>query len=308
MKLLITGIHGFVGRNLVRAWKGEMALYGLDILQEESEGIVQTFSWDELDRILAVDIIIHLAGKAHDTKNTSSAQAYFDINLRLTEQIFDYFLQSEAKHFVFFSSVKAVADKVAGEYLTEDVSPKPATPYGQSKLAAEQYILSKKLPEGKKIYILRPCMIHGPGNKGNLNLLYQLAKKGIPWPLGAFENQRSFLSVDNLIFVLRELLNQDLPSGIYQVADDEAISTNELIEMIAASMGKKAKIWKVSRPLIEKVALLGNSLKLPLNTERLQKLTENYVVSNQKIMEALQKPLPLSAREGMMRTLRSFED
>jgi nucleoside-diphosphate-sugar epimerase len=307
MKTLITGMHGFVGSNLVRTWKGEMQLYGLDIQDQKKEGIVQTFSWDQLDRIPAMDSIIHLAGKAHDTKNTSSAQSYFDINLGLTEKIFDYFLQSEAKQFVFFSSVKAVADKVEGDFLTEKANPQPATPYGQSKLAAEQYILSKKLPEGKKIYILRPCMIHGPGNKGNLNLLYQLAKKRIPWPLGAFENQRSFLSVDNLIFVLRELMEQDVSSGIYQVADDEPISTNELIGMMAETMGKNAKIWKVSRPLIEKVALLGDRLKLPLNSERLQKLTENYVVSNQKIKEAIQKPLPVSAREGMMGTLWSFE-
>ena len=81
--------------------------------------------------------------------------------------------------------------------LTEDTIPNPKTHYGISKLQAENYILDQKLPEGKRVYILRPCMIHGPGNKGNLNLLYTLVKKGFPWPLGAFENQRSFLSIDN---------------------------------------------------------------------------------------------------------------
>ena len=84
------------------------------------------------------------------------------------------------------------------------------------------YILSKEIPKGKRVYILRPCMIHGPGNKGNLNLLYQLVSKGLPWPLGGFQNQRSFLSVENLCFVIKELLeNESIPSGVYQVADDE---------------------------------------------------------------------------------------
>jgi hypothetical protein len=71
-------------------------------------------------------------------------------------------------------------------------------------------------------------MIHGEGNKGNLNLLYQLVSKGLPWPLGNFKNQRSFLSIENLCFVIREIVERnDILFGIYQVADDEALSTNE---------------------------------------------------------------------------------
>ena len=89
------------------------------------------------------DAIIHLAGKAHDTKNRSAAQSYFDINTGLTQKIFDFFLESSAKKFVFFSSVKAAADSVVGDMLTEDVVPAPIGPYGESKIAAENYILGK---------------------------------------------------------------------------------------------------------------------------------------------------------------------
>src|SRR5690606_13373271 len=130
--------------------------------------------------------IIHLAGKAHDTQNTSSPEEYFQVNTELTKQLFDKFLQSNARDFIYFSSVKAVADTVSG-LLGEDVTPNPQTPYGQSKWQAEQYLNSQPLPEGKRLFILRPCMIHGPGNKGNLNLLYQVSSKGLPWPLAAFE-------------------------------------------------------------------------------------------------------------------------
>ena len=204
------------------------------------------------------------------------------------------------------SSVKAFADEVQGE-LTEGHIPNPITHYGKSKLLAEQYILSKEIPEGKRVYILRPCMIHGPGNKGNLNLLYKLVSKGIPWPLGAFENKRSFCSIDNLMFIIKELIErEDISSGVFNVADDDALSTNEVITILAESQDRKPKIWRISKRLIQTATKIGNVLKLPLNEERLQKLTDSYIVSNQKIITAIGKPLPVSSKEGLLRTFKSF--
>jgi len=185
--------------------------------------------------------------------------------------------------------------------------PNPITHYGKSKLLAEQYILSKLIPAGKRVYILRPCMVHGPGNKGNLNLLYKLASKGIPWPLGAFENKRSFCSIDNLMFIIKELIErEDISSGVYNIADDEALSTNNVISILAESQNKRAKIWNVSKGLIQSLAKLGDLIHLPLTTERLQKLTESYVVSNHKIKSAIGKPLPVSAKDGLLKTFNSF--
>ena len=315
MTLLITGIHGFVGSNLVAALKDKYSIYGLDIVAPEKEGVIKTYAWDDIvrghDPLPDVDTIIHLAGKAHDTKNKSEAQTYFDINTGLTRTIFDYFLQSNAKQFIFFSSVKAAADTVEGDYLTEDVIPRPVGPYGESKIAAEKYIncqLSILNCQFKKVYIFRPCMIHGPGNKGNLNLLYQFVSKGIPYPLGAFENKRSFLNIWNLSYIVEQFIVQNPESGIYHLADDEPVSTNELIRLIAQSKGKKAQVWNWNTSLIKSVARLGDVLKLPLNSDRLQKLTENYVVSNRKMKEALGiTKLPVSSIEGLERTLRTFK-
>ena len=324
MNILITGIHGFVGSNLVVALKEHHSLYGLDIVAPEKEGVVKTFAWKDLEttsfpmqQLLKFDAIIHLAGKAHDTKNQSSSQVYFDINTGLTQKIFDFFLESSAKKFIFFSSVKAAADSVVGDMLTEDVIPTPVGPYGESKIAAEEYILSKLRSEhgelkvamqrDKQVYILRPCMIHGPGNKGNLNLLYNVVKKGIPWPLGDFENKRSFTSIDNLCYVVEGLLTKDVASGIYHMGDDEALSTNELIALMCKAMGKEPHIWKMNRKMMEGCAGLGTLLHLPLNTERLRKLTENYVVSNEKIKSALGiDRMPVRAADGIMKTIRSF--
>jgi len=317
MKILITGIHGFVGSNLVQSLKGENVLYGLDIVSPVKEGVEKTFSWNDLTEgiLPSVDAIIHLAGKAHDTKNQSLAITYFEINTGLTQKIFDYYLSSSAKKFIFFSSVKAVADSVQGELLTEDVVPAPKGPYGKSKIIAEEYIqktLKHAQHDGKVIekdvYILRPCMIHGPGNKGNLNLLYNLVKKGIPWPLGAFENRRSFTSIDNICYVVSGLLTKEVPSGIYHMSDDESLSTNELIEVICSAMGRKPHIWHLPKGLMEFAASIGGVLHLPLNQERLRKLTENYVASNTKIKKALGiDAMPVRARDGFIKTIKSFE-
>lgn len=307
MRVLITGIHGFVGTNLVGYFAPENELYGLDIIAPEKSGVVKTFSWDDLyaGRVPEVDAIIHLAGKAHDTKNQAAAEVYFKVNTGLTQKIYDYFLKSSAKKFIFFSTAKAAAYKVDG-VLTEDVVPAPVGPYGESKIKAEEYILAN-MPSDKTVYIFRPCMIHGPGNKGNLNLLYNVVKKGIPWPLGAFDNRRTFTSVENICFAVNGVLTKNVPSGIYNMGDDEALSTNELIEVICAGLGKKAHIWRLPKGLMTGVAKFGGFLHLPLNPERLRKLTENYVSSNAKIKAALGvEKMPVDAREGLRRTIESF--
>lgn len=298
MKILTTGSSGFVGKNLT-AYLNKQDIEAQDLSLRATD-------WkNHIDKHATA--IIHLAGKAHDTANTSSADMYFKVNRDLTIELFNEFLKSNIQDFFFFSSVKAVADTVDG-VLYEDIMPKAVTPYGQSKLEAETYLLNQKLPAGKRLFIIRPCMIHGAGNKGNLNLLYKVVEKGIPWPLAAFENQRSFLSIDNLSFLIVEMLrNIEVASGIYNFADDETISTNQLIKIIGKVSGRKTNLWNISSSLIKGFAKIGDKLKLPLNSERLKKLTESYVVSNKKIKTALSiNKLPLSAEEGLVKTIQSF--
>ena len=293
MKFLVTGSSGFVGSNFQKYF--------------DNKSIHELHRGEEFPN-LGEEVVIHLAGKAHDLKNISAPDEYYNVNTELTKKVFDAFLASDAKLFIALSSVKAIADQVEGE-LTEQHHPNPINHYGKSKLLAEQYIFSKEIPDGKRVYVLRPCMIHGPGNKGNLNLLYKLVSKNIPWPLGAFENKRSFCSIDNLMFIFKELIEiQDIPSGIYNVADDEPLSTNDLIGLIAQSQNRNPKLWNISKKFIEGVASIGDKLRLPLNTERLQKLTSSYVVSNAKIKAAIGKPLPVSSREGLLKTIKSFNN
>ena len=205
------------------------------------------------------------------------------------------------------SSVKAVADNVVG-VLTEDCEPNPKTHYGKSKLLAESYILSKKIPKNKRVFILRPCMIHGPNNKGNLSLLFKLISKRVPWILGAFNNMRSYCSIENLLFVINELIhNNAIPSGIYNVADDGYLSTNEIVSLMAKSNSKKIIIFNINPFIIKIVAKIGDIFRLPLNSERLKKLTQSYMVSNEKLKKNIGKELPVNSRSGLINTFKNFK-
>jgi nucleoside-diphosphate-sugar epimerase len=290
--ILITGYSGFIGSNFQFYFRNRD---------------ISHFRKGEELNLQGIDVLLHLAGKAQDLKNTLFPDEYYQVNTEFTKQVFDAFLSSDAKVFIILSSVKAVADYIEVE-LTELQQPNPVTHYGKSKLLAEQYILAKEIPKGKRVYVLRSCVVHGPGNRGNFNLLYKFVSKNIPWPFGAFENKRSFCSIDNLMFFLKEFIDrEDIPSGVYNVADNEPLSTNELVCIISQSQNRKPKIWKITRKIIKFLDYFGDKFNLPLNTERLNKLTGSYVVSNAKIKAAIGKPLPVSSVEGLFKTFKSFD-
>jgi nucleoside-diphosphate-sugar epimerase len=289
--IYITGHTGFVGINLL-------------IYFENIYTINKFTKYDNIN--INSDVVINLVGKAHDLKNTLNIKEYYDVNTIFSNNLFDLFINSDASVFITLSSVKAVTD-YSDDLLTEDTISSPITHYGKSKLFAEQYIITKKIPNNKRVFILRPCMIHGPGNKGNLNLLYNLIKMGLPWPLGAFDNKRSYLSIENLCFIIKELIeNEGIKSGIYNICDDEPLSTNEVINIISNSLNTNTLILKIPKFLIKSLSKLGDFLKLPLNTERLLKLTNNFIVSNDKIKNAIKKPLPISSRNGLTNTFNSL--
>lgn len=310
-RILITGGNGFIGKNLseyLHQKKNtvDAVVRNKTTLDNELRKCFDTiFDFNSLPDFGNYDTLIHCVGKAHDLKNVAAPEEYFIINTQLTKQIFDKFRNSNCKKFIFFSSVKAVADSLTEE-LTEDFIPNPQTVYGKSKLEAEQYITSQKLNSDQKYFILRPSMIHGKGNKGNLNLLYDFISKGIPYPLASYENNRSFLSVDNLNFIIEQLIESNLESNIFNVADDEPLSTNDLITLIADSLKKNPKLWHVNKNIIQLFAKIGDILQLPLNSERLKKLTENYEVSNKKLLSTLNIVLPLSSKKGLMKTFQHF--
>lgn len=289
-ELFMTGSSGFVGSYLRKCWQNK---YSIVAFQRQEE--VQIDS----------SMVLHLAGIAHDVKEQQDDSNYWQVNVELTKKVFDAFLKSQsASVFVFLSSIKAVADSSKSPLSEEDVL-RPSGIYGKSKAAAEAYILSQPLPSNKRVYILRPALIHGPGNKGNLALLQAFVKRGFPWPFAAFENERSFCSIQNLTFILERLLEDDtVASGTYHVADDEVLSTNDLIKVIAAIEAKKPRYLYVPKSIVLTLSKIGDKIGLPLNTHTLQKLTDSLVVSNRKIKDAIGTQLPWCAEDALRYNLK----
>jgi nucleoside-diphosphate-sugar epimerase len=307
-RIFITGVSGFAGAGLVgylHAKEG-VTLFGHSRDPEKTSRQFKDFAIEirrecsaALFDALEIDTVIHLAGIAHDLSNQYKEEDYYRVNDGNTRTVYNEFLQSKARKFIFLSSIKAAVD-IASVPADETVVCEPVTPYGRSKRQAEQYIQAQELPADKKFYILRPCMIHGAGNKGNLNLLYRYVRSGVPYPLGAFTNQRSFLNADNFNFILLQFIREDIESGIYHLADQGFLSTSELFRLIATASGKKPRIWNMPRGLIRLM------FRLVSRTKMLDKLTENMMVSNEKLLKHLRAPLPVSIREGVIKTIQSF--
>lgn len=299
MVISICGASGFLGRQLESSLVSSYTVYPVSLRVENWSQIVQKDS----------SVIINLIGKAHDHKRQASEADYYHTNLDLAKDVFHAFLKSDATLLIHVSSIAAVEEFESLIPLEETHACNPVSWYGQSKRAAETWLLKQRLPEGKKLIILRPPMIHGAGDKGNLRLLYNIVSKGIPYPLSSFDNSRTFISIQNFVFYIIQIIDKQdqITSGIYHLADDENLSTKEIIAMIKEVTGRKT--WNLSLPkdLIKVLAKIGDVVPIPLNTNRLKKMTGNMLVSNQKIKHALGiEKMPVSAKEGMMETLRSF--
>ena len=304
-KILITGYDGFIGRNLINALKG-YRLIGVGLKNENL--VDEHLSWSEIDELNNVDCIIHLAGKAHYSGSNKNFKEYYDVNFGLTKQIVNVFVKSNAAKFIYFSSVAAITDSLqSDEILTEAIFANPTTHYGKSKLAAENYINDQTLPEGKQVYILRPSMVHGPGNKGNLPMLFKYIQKGFPWPFGAYKNNRTFTYIGNLIFIIQQLIERNIEQGTYQVVDDEAVSTNDLVQIIAESLNKPVRTWNISPFIINLLMKVGDFFVLPISSFHIKKLTTSFEISNKKIKNALSiEKMPFQALDGLKKSIKEL--
>ena len=297
-KIIITGTSGFIGKSFFNHFKQNNAVQ-VETLSLRNNWVLNKNA----------DVIIHLAAKSSDSYKTSDEKEYFEVNRDLTIKLFQAFLDSKIKDFIYFSSAKVITDNAA-DCLTEETPLNPMSVYGRSKKAAEEYLLAHKLPEGKRLLIIRPCLVHGEGNHGNLITLYKLVKKGLPWFFAGFENKRSFLHIDNLIYCIEKLLeDRNIASGVYNIADDQPISINELISLMGEVAKKRVRLWTIPSSLVSTAFKVGDILHLPINTNILNKLTGNFFISNQKLKDAINvEKLPFSTQEGLLKTLNSIKD
>lgn len=293
--VIISGSNSFIGQNLLSTISN-------------SNGIsLRSPDWQET--LLSAKVIINLVGKAHDHNGTATKNDFYYANVELAKEVYKGFIASDAKLLIHISSIAAIEEFEALTPLTETCEHCPISWYGESKLEAEDWLLSASLPKNKKLIILRPPMVHGLGDKGNLGLLYKLITKGIPYPLASFDNKRSFISIDNFCYFIEQIIaKQDqMESGIYHIADDESVSTGDIIKIIKKITGRRVIDLSLPKWLVKGIAKIGDKLSIPLNTKRLKKMTSTLLVSNQKIKTALGiTQLPLTAEAGLEKTIRSF--
>ncbi len=297
MNIAVLGSSGFIGQNLLKALPKAQGLS------------IRNSNWK--NELKSVDVIINLVGKAHDHNGKNTEKDYYDVNFELSKEVFENFIKSDAKILIHVSSIAALEEFESIRPLIETDKCHPESWYGKSKRAAEKWMLEQNLPIDKKLFIIRPPMVHGPGDKGNLTLLFKLISKGIPYPLGSFNNKRSFIGIDNFNFFIIKMIEkpQLLATGIYHIADKEVLSTKEIIEIIKNETGKNTITLFIPQNLIKLVARLGDFANFPLNTKRLKKMTNNLELSCNKICEVLHiEKLPFTAKDGLIKTIKSFND
>lgn len=239
-----------------------------------------------------VDVIFHLAGKAHALAETQQDEdEYFRINTEGTRKLLEAAKAARVKRFVFFSSVKAMGE--GGDIcLDEQAACEPETLYGKSKLEAERLVLEGGfVPEP---VVLRLSMVYGPTRKGNLPRMIESIRKGRFPPLPETGNKRSMVHVDDV--VRAATLAADRGSAIgqtYIVTDGQACSTRQIYEWICEALGRTIPNWKIPMPVLKDLAKIGDGIgrlrghRFIFDSDALEKLTASACYSSLKIEREL---------------------
>jgi nucleoside-diphosphate-sugar epimerase len=296
MNILITGSTGFVGRNFLKSpffLKHNIILF--DNRQDKN-----------YNKFINVDIIIHFAGLAHDTNKKRNSKDYYLINTEYTKLIFDKFITSNAKKFIFLSSIKAVTD-YSENTINEFTEANPNTEYGKSKLLAERYITEYPISDFKNFYILRPSLIYGSNVKGNLHSLFKYIKILKFWPFGSYNNKRSYCYIENLFFTINEIIESNkIKSGIYNISDNDAISTTDLIKFFSFYTKCNIIIINIPQKYFEIFLTISKKLKINFISNYYNKIFKKNIVDNAFLIKSMNKNLPYTVEEGFIEIFKNL--
>jgi nucleoside-diphosphate-sugar epimerase len=322
--ILVTGASGFVGRHLIPSLVHRGAKVRATSRRAVEAGFPEWVEWVKVDPLGAetdlapvldgVDIVIHLATLAHETdpRDQPDESEFMAVNADGSRRLAAAALKAGMGRFVFISSIKAVAE--SGDVLVDEQSPpRPISPYGRSKLAAE-LALGRVFNDSPADWcVLRPVLVYGPGNPGNMARLLSLVKSGLPLPLGGIRNRRSFVFVGNLVAAIVQVASTPgVPGRVFHVADDEAVSTPELIREIAAAAGRRVRLWSVPHWALSLAAATGDvasaaGLRTGLDSYSLRRLESSLTVSNQALKTATGWRPRLTLAERLRLTLNPTE-
>ncbi len=253
-----------------------------------------------------VDVVIHLAARVHvmDETEIDPLAAFREVNTEGTRRLAEESAKMDVSRLVFVSTIKVNGESTTGRRpLSPEDSACPQDPYGVSKWEAEQALDKVAGETGLGVVVVRPPLVHGPGVGGNMGRLLSVVTKGIPLPLAAVQNRRSFVGVENLADALMVCANHPAaPGGVFTVSDGEHISTAELIRRIASGLERPARLWPCPLFLLVMVArLLGKS-------DAMDRLVGSLEVDDSRLRQDLGWSPPVSMREGVRAMCRGHKD
>ncbi len=259
MKLILTGATGFVGKQILE----KITSFDVTVIgRRKPESLKDcTFFQANIDTnsnygpaLVDGDVVIHCAARVHimDDKSDNPLEAFREVNRRGTINLATQAVDAGVKRFVFISSIKVGGENSEiGAPLTEEMKYVPADPYGLSKYEAEEElkILAKK--SGMEVVIIRPTLVYGPGVKANFEVMMKWLSKGIPLPLGATNNKRSLVALDNLVyFILLCIKHPKAANETFFISDDNDLSTTQLLRKLSYSLGKRCFLVPIPSKLL----------------------------------------------------------
>ncbi len=306
INILLTGATGFVGRQLLKKLSEQKEI-DLRIATRINANIfspeISVFAPIELesennwqDIVKGCDVIIHAAARAHvmNEKANNPLEEFRKINSKPTLKLAEQAAISGVKRFIFISSIKVNGEFTTDKPFAADDLPHPDGPYALSKYEAEQGLQAIALKTGMEVVIIRPPLIYGPEVKGNFQRMLYWLKKGIPLPLGAVNNKRSFVSLENLnSLILACITNPRAANQIFLVSDDEDLSTTELLREIGYLINKPARLLPIPKFLLKwAAASLGKK-------EIYDRLCGSLQLDISKTKEMLSWKPQISVKEGL---------
>ena len=311
--ILITGGTGFIGSHLLP----ELHKRNLGIVLAIRDHLSNKLNPDhkavkigEIDKstdwtepLQGIDTVIHLAARSHQLNDQAldPEAEFLRINCEGTKALVKQAIASGVKHFIFISSIGAMTT-LSEQVLTEESPCHPDSPYGRSKLKAEQALI--KLCQDSPITwtILRPTLVYGAGNPGNMERLMNLIKTGFPLPLGAIKNRKSFLYVGNLVDAIITCLDHpNAKNQTFIVSDGEDLSTTELINRLGKALNKSPLLLPVPPNLLRLATKILGKADIG------DRLLGSLQVDSSKIRQTLDWKRPYTVDQGLQATAKWFK-
>ncbi|MCP9439870.1 MAG: NAD-dependent epimerase/dehydratase family protein [Nitrospira sp.] len=294
MRVLVTGATGFIGRRLL--WPGER------VFVRRPAGLPNEVVGDLLNPVSlaraceGMETVFHCAGYAH-AFSSSDPDIHWRINFEGTRNLVNAAGQAGVRHFVFLSSVKAMAEP-GDQCIDEDWPGEPATPYGKAKLAAEKAVLETGGKYGMDVVNLRLAMVYGRGGRGNLERLARAIRAGWMPPLPETGNRRSLVHVQDVVEVMRLAAERPEAAGrTYIVADARCYSTRAIYDAIRAALGLPRVGWSVPTWLLRAAGRLH---------PRLDDMVDRLIGSACYSPARIERELGWRARVGLKEGLREM--